>query len=83
MAYRRPSKKYPKNWWKLRWVIFKRDNYTCQICGFKGNKNNNTKPKLECHHKIPIWKGGSHHPDNLMTVCEACHTSLDNIQVNK
>ena len=45
-------------WRKLRWNILKRDNYTCQYCGFRaekwqivhhidGNPNNNEETNLE------------------------------------
>lgn len=71
MVYYRPSDKYPENWHKLRFYIFKRDNYTCQCCGRSQLKH------PECHHVRPIWLGGSHHPNNLICVCHKCHRRLD------
>lgn len=65
MKYIRPDERYPENWHKLRFAIFKRDGYQCQKCGSKTN--------LECHHLRPIWAGGSHHPNNLITLCRRCH----------
>lgn len=67
--YRRPDERYPENWNKLRFYIFKRDSNRCQRCG--------SKRDLECHHIIPIWKGGTHHPNNLITLCHKCHMEED------
>lgn len=65
--YIRPDERYPINWNKIRFYVFKRDNYTCQRCG----RNGLTKP--HCHHIRPVGRGGNHHPNNLMTLCEKCH----------
>jgi 5-methylcytosine-specific restriction endonuclease McrA len=63
--YIRPDYRYPEHWNKLRFYIFKRDGYKCQKCG--------SKLHLQCHHIIPIYMGGSHHPNNLVTLCDICH----------
>jgi len=65
--------RYPKNWNRIRFYIFKRDNYTCRICGRK------TK-QPDCHHIIPVSKGGSHHSNNLITVCKSCHKRIHHIK---
>ena len=54
--------RYPRNWNKLRYWIFERDGYRCRICGRSSN--------LVCHHIKPVGRGGSHHPNNLITVCK-------------
>lgn len=54
---------------KQRDYVFKRDNYTCQVCG-------HFSPEgwfLEIDHIYPISKGGSNRPDNLQTLCETCN----------
>ena len=51
-----------------RYYIFARDNYTCQCCGKKGGI-------LRTHHIVFISQGGTDRVDNLITVCEDCHTS--------
>ena len=55
-------------WMELRRQIFERDDFTCQYCGERGGK-------LECDHKIPVSRGGSHDPSNLTTACFACNRS--------
>ena len=75
--YRRPLTKngkddtrYPINWNAIRFFVFKRDKYICQLCGRK----NLSKP--DCHHLIPLGCGGSNHIDNLVTVCRSCHSRV-------
>jgi len=68
--YDRPDERYPVNWSKLRFFIYKRDNYTCQRCGRTGLS------KPHCHHIRPIGYGGSSHPGNLITLCENCHNKI-------
>lgn len=60
--------------------IFRRDNYTCQNCrDFHAAVNENgfylptTDGELDLHHKIPVSKGGTDDPDNLVTWCRKCH----------
>ena len=50
----------------IRYFVFARDNYTCQVCGGK-NKI------FQLHHIIYRSNGGSDRPDNLATVCTDCH----------
>jgi len=51
----------------VRYYVFARDQYTCQVCK-KKNKIFNT------HHIIYKSHGGSNAPSNLITVCTDCHT---------
>lgn len=60
--------------------IFRRDNYTCQNCGkFHVIVNDNGIPlpttdgQLDLHHKIPVSRGGTDEPSNLVTLCRKCH----------
>lgn len=79
---RRKTKDYSKlsysallrkpEWKNKRELILKRDNYTCQICGFGLN--------LEVHHKRYIkgrypWE---YKDDDLITLCEICHAKEHN-----
>lgn len=70
-----------RKWRDLRASILKRDNYTCQFCGFIGDVS-----ELQCDHIIPRQtKGGKlveMNPSNLRTLCRRCHTGLTfNIKV--
>ena len=65
-----------KSWNIVRAIVLKRDNYTCQECGGKGEDG----IRLVRHHKIPIKDGGDEFdPDNCITLCEEnCHKSKHN-----
>lgn len=51
---------------RMRFCIYERDGYRCQICGRRTND-------LEVDHIIPISKGGKSTPDNLQTLCHRCN----------
>ena len=55
-----------KEWYRIRELVFKRDNYTCQYCGKVGGK-------LEADHVMPFSKGGSNELSNLVTACRKCN----------
>jgi N6-L-threonylcarbamoyladenine synthase len=54
-------------WNALEYVLF-RDNHKCQCCGGKSKD-----PILNVHH-IESRKVGGDAPNNLITLCETCHT---------
>ena len=72
MVYTRPSELYPPNWNRLRHFIFKRDHYRCRLCG-RYTRN------PVCHHIIPVRLGGTHSPNNLITLCPECHKKIHRI----
>ena len=53
---------------KLRFEVFKRDNFTCQYCGKKS-----PEVVLETDHIIPLNKGGGDNIENLITSCFDCN----------
>ena len=56
----------------LREAVFKRDNYTCIICGRSAFRDN---VRLHEHH-VGFWRNDrSNRMANLGTVCHICHTS--------
>ena len=50
-------------------AIHNRDNYTCQCCGKKNIR-------LEVHHIIFRSNGGTNDENNLITLCENCHSKV-------
>ena len=54
--------------WNIREYVLFRDNYTCQCC--KGRSKNKI---LNVHH-IESRRTGGNAPNNLITLCETCHT---------
>jgi len=55
-------------YYDVRYYVFARDKYTCQVCKKSKDKIFNT------HHIIYRSHGGSNRADNLITVCTDCHT---------
>lgn len=53
---------------KLRFDVFKRDEFICQYCG-------HTPPRvvLEVDHILPVCEGGENDEDNLITACFDCN----------
>ena len=53
---------------KIRFEVFKRDEFTCQYCG-------GTPPKiiLQVDHIHPVAEGGNNDIDNLITSCQPCN----------
>ena len=70
--YTKPGDKYPDSWNRLRFAIFKRDRYICQMCGVKCKVGHGWRSP-QCHHIIPLGAGGSNSWDNLQTLCKRCH----------
>jgi len=56
-------------WNKLREKIYKRDKYSCQVCG-------KTKCILEIHHIVPYIVSKCNKSNNLISLCKDCHTKL-------
>jgi 5-methylcytosine-specific restriction endonuclease McrA len=54
--------------------VFRRDNWTCQYCGFR-SKNPKT---LTIDHVHPRSRGGDSSWTNLITSCESCNHSKSN-----
>lgn len=54
--------------WNVREYVLWRDNHTCQCC-----KGKSRDPILNVHH-IESQKTGGNAPNNLVTLCETCHT---------
>lgn len=56
------------NWQQVRQRAFLRDDYTCKVCGFRGDSS-----QLIGDHIIPIALGGEEFDlDNVQTLCIRC-----------
>lgn len=55
-------------YYDVRYFVFARDHYTCQVCGKSRDKI------LQTHHIRYRSNGGTDRADNLITVCTDCHT---------
>ena len=55
----------------LRFIVLKRDNYKCCLCGASPAKDPSVT--LEVDHKVPWAKGGETTLDNLWTLCWDCN----------
>lgn len=60
------SNSLPDNWQEIRKIVLERDAYKCTACGETGS--------LDIHHIHPKYFGGSHDPQNLVSLCRKCHT---------
>lgn len=66
----------PETWSRLREATFERDNYLCQYCFTDGEA-------LECDHIVPLAKGGTNEPSNLITACYKCNRSKRDKQITE
>lgn len=49
-----------------RWIVWERDNFTCQVCGSRQN--------LAVDHIVPESKGGANDITNFQTLCKRCNS---------
>ena len=65
---KRPRRKLePESYPRLHLQVLERDNWRCQHCGRMRN--------LEVHHQTKRSHLGRDPPENLITLCAACHVS--------
>ena len=60
-----------------RWIVLKRDNYTCKKCG--GSPGKDQTIELEIDHIIPVAKNGTNEVINLQTLCRECNQGKKDI----
>jgi len=71
----------PKKVWRvferkrLRFMVMRRDNWTCQYCGRSAKDG----AILTTDHLIPLSKGGDWTWDNLVCCCEFCNTGKSDL----
>ena len=61
---------HTSNFYKLRFAIFTRDNFTCQYCGRNVQEDG---IKLQADHIYPKKLGGEFIMENMITACEECN----------
>ncbi|MSQ41347.1 MAG: HNH endonuclease [Dehalococcoidia bacterium] len=57
-------------------VVFERDNYTCQYCGFDGRSFEGWL-FLSVDHVVRAADGGANEASNIVTACRACNDFLN------
>lgn len=62
-----PERPPKPEWDRIRSIVLERDNYTCHGCGHRALKYMNV------HH---LEESGENTPENLTTICVACHAVL-------
>lgn len=60
------------HWHLVRLRIFRRDGYTCRYCQFHADSEKEKKA-LTVDHVVPLSKGGTNKPRNLVTACAECN----------
>ena len=65
------ASKYGRAWHRIR-ARYVAAHPLCEQCLKEGR----ITPVEEVHHIIPISQGGTHAEDNLMSLCQSCHTKI-------
>ena len=65
------KKRYGYHWSKIR-ARHLAEHPLCVMC----RKNGQVTPANEVHHIVPLADGGTHAPDNLMSLCKSCHSRI-------
>ena len=63
------NRKYGRAWKRIR-DRYATEHPLCEMC----LKEDRLTPVQEVHHILPVSKGGNHARDNLMSLCQSCHT---------
>lgn len=66
--------------WRLRFVIMRRDNFKCTICGKSPASDSGII--LHIDHIHPWAKGGETIPENLQTLCSKCNIGKSNLPMD-
>ena len=64
-------RRYGRKWQRIRDRYVKSHPY-CEQCLKEGR----ITFVEEVHHIIPLSKGGTHDPENLMSLCQSCHMKI-------
>lgn len=64
---------------KIRYEVFKRDNFKCFYCG---KKPSDEGVVLEVDHVLPVYEGGTNDIENLVTSCKDCNRGKGKTKLN-
>jgi hypothetical protein len=64
---------------RLRFLVMKRDNFKCCICGASPAKDSTIE--LHIDHIVPWSKGGETELDNLQTLCSKCNRGKSDLDM--
>lgn len=67
-----------RGWDATRRRVLDRDGHACRFCGIDDDDHRDEYGRgLHAHHVVPKRDGGPDRPENLITVCESCHRTLE------
>ena len=64
-------RRYGRAWTRIR-ARYVKEHPFCEQCFERGV----LVPVEEVHHIIPLAEGGTHEPDNLISLCKSCHSRI-------
>lgn len=66
-------------WRQLKLKVHERDGWLCQECGRDCSPEARAKEghRVQCHHVVARWKGGTDDLSNLQTLCRSCHAKIE------
>jgi len=65
VAHKKPGRGSTRQERKVRASVIARDGHRCRSCGGPG--------PFEVHHREAFASGGAYVPENLISLCHACH----------
>jgi len=69
-----------ESWEAIRQRVLDRDGHACRFCDMTETEHQEQHDQgLHAHHVLPRDAGGEDHPDNLVTVCTACHRTIESV----
>jgi hypothetical protein len=75
-------KRTPRNpGWRLRFLVMRRDNFRCRICG--AVQNAHLDVRLDIDHILAWDSGGETVMDNLQTLCNRCNGGKSNLPMGR
>lgn len=58
---------------ETREAVMRRDGYLCQARALGFGLEVECRGRLHVHHRLLLGQGGTHDPDNLLSLCDAHH----------